>query len=125
MYEQAQKIEKALKELTQQTRRVGDILDRFSTLGGATGLDLSITTLRNIQKILNNKNDFEKISPYNVDYRVFQEVLGVDVHLAARISDFFWHNDPPKSMNDIEGIDEEIINKIEKYFDIRTDAEGV
>lgn len=118
MYWQAQKIEKALQELTLQTKRVGDILDRFSTLGGATGLDLSITTLRSIQKILNQQDDLEKISPYDRASRVFEEVLGVDVNLADRISDFFWQQNSEESIMDIEGITEETVEKLKRHFRI-------
>ena len=118
MYWQDEKIEKALKELTRETKRVGDILNKFSTLGGATGLDLSITTLRNIQRILNQQDDLEKISPY-CDGSVFEEVLGIDVHLAYRISDFFrWYQNSEKSIMDIEGITEEIVEKLKRHFRI-------
>lgn len=112
-----EKIEKALKDLTRETKRVGDILNKFSTLGGATGLDLSITTLRNIQRILNQQDDLEKISPY-YDGRVFEEVLGIDVHLAYRISDFFRYPNSEKSIMDIEGITEEIVEKLKRHFRI-------
>ena len=118
MYRQGEKIEKALKDLTRETKRVGNILDRFSTLGGATGLDLSITTLRNIQRILNQQDDLEKISSY-CDGRVFEEVLGVDIDLAYRISDFFRYPNSEKSIMDIEGITEEIVEKLKRHF--RTD----
>lgn len=117
MYWQDEKIEKALKELTRETKRVGDILNKFSTLGGATGLDLSITTLRNIQRILNQQDDLEKISPY-YDGSVFEEVLGIDVHLAYRISDFFRYPNSEKSIMDIEGITEEIVEKLKRHFRI-------
>ncbi|MCE2434851.1 MAG: ATP-binding protein [Candidatus Latescibacteria bacterium] len=114
---QDEKIEKALKELTRETKRVGDILNKLSTLGGATGLDLSITTLRNIQRILNQQDDLEKISPY-CDGRVFKEVLGIDVHLAYRISHFFRYQNSEKSIMDIEGITEEIVEKLKRHFRI-------
>ncbi len=117
MYWQDEKIEKALKELTRETKRVGDILNKFSTLGGATGLDLSITTLRNIQRILNQQDDLEKISPY-YDGSVFEEVLGIDVNLAYRISDFFRYQNSEKSIMEIEGITEEIVEKLKRHFRI-------
>ncbi|MDE2797037.1 MAG: ATP-binding protein [Gemmatimonadota bacterium] len=117
IYSQGQKIEKALKDLTRETKRVGDILNKFSTLGGATGLDLSITTLRNIQRILNQQDDLEKISPY-CDGRVFKEILGIDVHLAYRISNFFRYQNSEKSIMDIEGITEEIVEKLKRHFRI-------
>lgn len=117
MYWQDEKIEKALKELTRETKRVGDTLNKLSTLGGATGLDLSITTLRNIQKILNQQDDLEKISPY-YDGRVFEEVLGIDIDLAYRISDFFRYQNSEKSIMDIEGITEEIVERLKRHFRI-------
>ena len=117
MYWQDEKIEKALKELTRETKQVGDILNRFSTLGGATGLDLSITTLRNIQSILNQQDNLEKFSPY-CDGSVFEEVLNIDINLAYRISDFLRYPNSEKSIMDIEGITEEIVEKLKKHFRI-------
>lgn len=116
MYEQAGKIEKAIKELTKEVEKEGRSLDRLTSIAGATGLDLSITTLKNLRHVLAGGNEMEKINPRGLDYRVFREVLGIDVQLAARLADFFWRDDQEADLREIEGVTDELLEKIRKWF---------
>ena len=116
MYEQAGKIEKAIKELTEEIKKEGRSLDRLTSLTGATGLDLSITTLKNLRHVLAGGNEMEKINPRGLDYRVFREVLGIDVHLALRLEGFFRRDDQEADLREIEGVTDELLEKIRKWF---------
>ncbi|MXX38124.1 MAG: ATP-binding protein [Gemmatimonadetes bacterium] len=116
MYEQAGKIEQAIKDLTKEVEKEGRSLDRLTSIAGATGLDLSITTLRNLRHVLAGGNEMEKINPRGLDYRVFREVLGIDVQLAARLADFFWRDDEEADLRQIEGVTDELLEKIRKWF---------
>ena len=116
MYEQAGKIEKAIKELTKEVEKEGRSLDRLTSIAGATGLDLSITTLKNLRHVLAGGNEMEKINPRGLDYRVFREVLGIDVQLAARLADFFWRDDEEADLRQIEGVTDELLEKIRRWF---------
>ena len=116
MYEQAGKIEEAIKKLTAEVRKEGQSLDRLTSLAGATGLDLSITTLKNLRHVLVVGSEMEKIDPWGLDYRVFREVLGIDVHLALRLEGFFRRDDQEADLREIEGVTDELLEKIRKWF---------
>lgn len=116
MYEQAGKIEKAIKELTAEVRKEGQSLDRLTSLAGATGLDLSITTLKNLRHVLVVGSEMEKIDPRSLDYSVFREVLGIDVDLALRLEDFFRRGEEEADLREIEGVTDELLEKIRRWF---------
>lgn len=58
----------------------------------------------------------EKIAPWGLDYRVFREVLGIDVHIATRLADFFWRYDEKTDLREIEGVTDELLEKIRRWF---------
>ena len=116
MYEQAGKIEKAIKKLTEEVRKEGQSLDRLTSLAGATGLDLSITTLKNLRHVLADGNEMERIAPWGLDYRVFREVLGIDFHLATRLEGFFRRDNEETDLKEIEGVTDELLEKIRRWF---------
>jgi hypothetical protein len=45
--------------------------------------------LRNLRHLFLNDDQFEKIDPSYCNYKVFEEVLGVNVTLACSLEDFF------------------------------------
>ena len=116
MYEQTGKIEKAIKELTAEVRKEVQSLDRLTSLAGATGLDLSSTTLKNLRHVLVVGSEMEKIDPRGLDYRVFREVLGIDFHLATRLEGFFRRDDEETDLKEIEGVTDELLEKIRRWF---------
>lgn len=73
-----------LKEISQLLKGIRETIKYFDTLRGSTGLDLSIPTLRNLKRVL-VQQDPERIDPKYADYKVFSEILGVDLEMASRI----------------------------------------
>ena len=59
----------------------------------------------------------------SLDYRVFHEVLGIDVHLALRLEGFFRRDDQEADLREIEGVTDELLEKIRKWFVLSSDLE--
>ena len=72
----------------------------------------------NLRHIMEKENKIEKLDPYFADSSVFREVLGVDIQLAYQLSRHFRDRDSDKSISEITGINEEIINKLYQFFEI-------
>jgi hypothetical protein len=79
-------------------------------------LDLSVSSLRNLQHIAQGRNEVERIDPHVLDYRVFMEVLGVDTSMAMRLRSFFRSRDENKDLRTIEGMTNSLLEQIATYF---------
>lgn len=102
-------------KLTNGVGRVEGQLSVLKGIAGRTGLDFSISTLRNIKTLLQSNADLEKIRADDCDYKMFMEVLRVDVELAHKLEHFFSYS-VPTSLEDIEGLTPEIRAGLDKYF---------
>lgn len=115
-YEQGREITEAIKKLTSEVERLRRQIEPLTKLAGATGLDLSVTTIRNLRSVVANLEHIEKLDPSGLDYDVFMEVLGVDMETAYNLSDFFYQGNDSNDLDAVEGVTEEIIEKIKKHF---------
>lgn len=59
-------------------------------------------------------SEFELIDIRQHDFDVIQEVLGVNFDMAFKIYDYFHHNPTNKQLEEIEGITNETIEKINR-----------
>jgi hypothetical protein len=114
-FQQGEKIEKSIKELTGELKKINNYFSQLTKITESTGLNLSVATVRNLKHILKDE-DLEKIDPTGQNYLVFCEVLGIDWHLASNLEQFFWSENKAKGLRDIDGITEEIVEKIKKHF---------
>ena len=112
---QGEKIEKVLIDLTTQTKNINENLKKIADISNSSGLQLSITSLRNIQNLLNG-SPVEKIYPVEIEYYTLKEILGVNEELALNIHRYFLNGNQTKGLEQIEGINEEVIENIKKYF---------
>jgi ERCC4-type nuclease len=62
----------------------------------------------------------EKFDPKECSERVFKEVLGVSREMARRIS-YFFRRSAESDLTSIEGMTEELADKIKKYFRLDKD----
>lgn len=121
--EQGKEIKDAIKELTKEINALNRHVTKIVTIAGVTGLDLSITTLRNLRHIQVGDGQLEKINPEGLDIDVFVEVLGVDFETAAHLSNFFWRGNESIGLEEIPGMTNELLEKIKSNFELKAEAE--
>jgi hypothetical protein len=112
---QGEKIEKEIKELTKEVKKIGESLLKIARISNSTGLGISISTLRDLKNLIERK-PFEKIDPTSINYLAFKEILEIDFHLASNLEHFFWQGNEAKGLKNVEGINGDVIEKIEKCF---------
>ena len=102
-------------KLTSNVGRIEGQLAVLRGIAGRTGLDFSISTLRNIRTLLGSNAELEKIRADDCDYKMFMEVLQIDIDLANRLEHFFRHS-VPNSLDEIEGLTPETRSALDRYF---------
>jgi DNA-directed RNA polymerase subunit L len=117
----ATKIQKELENLKKEIEKQNKFLENISRLSAPTGLNLSISTLRNIKRIIAGDENFEKIDALQNSHLVFQEVLGINCEMALRIWSYFHWPNKEKSLSDIEGMTDELLNRIKRHFSIENE----
>ena len=70
-------LKELLSKLTDQISQLNKKVETLERIVGASGLELSVTTLRNLKHIISGDDNFEKIDPINCSYGIFQEVLDI------------------------------------------------
>lgn len=116
IYELGKEIKDSTKKLTDEIGKLNGHLSRLTSIAGATGLDLSVSTLRNLQHISADNESLEKLNPTYLSHTVFMEVLGVDFEIAYRLSDFFYQGNESSGLKEIEGVTADMIESIKKHF---------
>jgi schlafen family protein len=113
-----------LKKLTETVEKLRQTFEPLKTIAGATGLDLSVPTLRNINR-LRDGLDPEPIDPVGQYPSVFREVLGVDHDMARQLYGALSFNHNPDSLSNIPGVNDDLLAKIRRRFVLRggTNAE--
>jgi hypothetical protein len=123
-YEQGKKLKEAIDKLTNEVKELNRHVKEISYITSQTGLDLSITTIRNLKHLISGEEEIEKISPIGSDYRTFVEVLRVDRQMASRLQSFFWNRSESKKLKEVEGMTDELIEEIKKHFILKEDGGG-
>ena len=115
MVEQGEHLKKAVEELTKEIAKITSKLETISTIAGATGLDLSVSTLRNLKHLSETESKIERIPASGLSWQAFAEVLGVDRQMAVTLYSFAnWHRG--KSIDDVEGLTPEVIERAKAAF---------
>jgi hypothetical protein len=122
LHELSKNLKDSLQKLTREIEKTNQNLETISAISNPTGLDLSLNTIQNLSHVLAQDGQVEKINPEQFDYRAFRMVLGVDFPLAFKLQGFFEEGSKNKKLSEIEGITDEIIAKMKKYFDISEDS---
>ena len=120
-------LKESIAALTKQVTTLNQHFEHLSAVAGPTGLDLSVSALRNVRHLLAQEDEIEKIAPDFIKLSVYREVLGVDNTMASELQNFF-HNlsllksgyqlsqKPKMHLSEIEGMTEELAEKVRKYF---------
>jgi len=114
--EQANDIVESLGKLNDHIAALQKTLEKFATIPGSTGLDLSIPTLRNLKRVLLEGSDPEPIRPEGCDSQVFRELLGVDFEMAVALWQTIGWQYKPGKLKDIPGMTEDLLERIRKTF---------
>jgi hypothetical protein len=111
-------LKEQFKKLTDEVKKLNGNFEKIMSIGGNTGLDLSVTTLKNLKNMISGDGKLEKINPSCCSYKVFKEVLNIDYDLAFELEMFFRRFGENRKLEDVKGITPEIINKIKDNFEI-------
>jgi hypothetical protein len=118
IYHHSKKLEDSINKLANHVQKIDSKVETLLNIAGPTGLNVSVSTLRNLASILGKEFDPTPLSPEYCSHFAFMEVLGVNLDLAFRLEDYFrWGRDKGK-IEDIEGVDEKLFQQIKKYFNI-------
>lgn len=112
---QGREISQRIQELTRAVEKLSQRMESIGALAGGTGLHLSVTTLKNLRNLLDDKPDIEKIPAKHCGREVFQEVLQVDLHLAWRLEHHF-RKVTGKKLEEVEGMTAELVQMFRRYF---------
>jgi hypothetical protein len=108
----------AIEKLTQEVRDMNGSLDKLSSISSSSGLDLSYSSIENLQHVIAGNGQFEKLNPERYDYKAFMDTLDIEADLAFRLQSFFDGDDVDKKLRDIDGLNDVIIERMKKVFDI-------
>ncbi|MGI8990938.1 MAG: AlbA family DNA-binding domain-containing protein [Bryobacteraceae bacterium] len=113
-------LDKRIPELTKVVEGLDKTLKELLTLRGSTGLDLSLSTIRSLESILKGQDPFQPFDPRGFSHSAFQKVLSVDWELAMQLYQHFWNSDITDGIDDLPGMNPEILGKFFKHFKRRT-----
>jgi hypothetical protein len=122
IYEHAATLKESIGKLTDAVNNLNKNISLMTSIAGATGLDLSITTLRNLRHFISGQAQVEKMHASECGYRVFMEVLDVDYKMAHQLRIFFNTRHQTKKLSDLDGMTEALIEKVKEYFFITEDG---
>lgn len=112
-------IAKHLDEISKFKTNLNTISTELTSLArvsGASGLDLSLTSLRNLKHIFEKESGFEPINLRDCDFQLIAEYLGVNNSLAMDIYEWIHYNYNNDPIESIEGITEELKQLIQKHI---------
>ncbi len=103
------RIEKKLAEISSSLKIIEDVRS-------GTGLNLSITTLKNLSQVATGQSNFEKIPLQHTSREVLMEVLGIDFDLAWQIEKNIHWPDNGMTMEKLLVDKPEILLQLRRYF---------
>lgn len=116
LYQHGKIIEDSISKLTSELQKLNKHIEQISNIAAPTGLDISISTLRNLKHIISGKDSFTKIDPLCADYQVFKEVLEIDIKLAFLLETHFLEKKSVEDLPHLNGMTEEILNRFKQHF---------
>ncbi|MCI5123368.1 MAG: ATP-binding protein [Candidatus Electrothrix sp. AR5] len=106
----------SLKELLNYAKKIENItksMEKIEKISGATGVNLSIPTLRNIHRLLQGNDEFEFKHLDRCQLDEIEELLRVNIEMTGKIFLHYLFNGKP--IEEIPGMTEELLAKIKKH----------
>lgn len=116
IYKLGNVIKESMKELSKKTDDLGKYVKELTRITDPSGLSLSVTTLKNLDSLNNGDRKLEKLDPKYCDFGVFKEVLGVSDEVARSLGHFFRRNWEGKTLEEIDGVDDTLVEMIKDRF---------
>src|ERR1043165_2310570 len=114
VHSQGEKIKESIEKLVHEVSARNKTLGLVANIAGSTGLDLSVTTIRNLKHLLAGEIAVERIPATAVGWQGFMEVLGVNRTMALRLEHFVhW---PDGKLEDIEEMTPELAARARVSF---------
>jgi hypothetical protein len=119
-------IKEAADKVIRELASVRVVLESFQPIAGATGLELSITSLRNLRRLFRGEEEFGKLDPTRCGAEAFRELLNVSMPVAHAISNYFRYRHYYKTsrLEDIHGVTADVIAGLNQYFEIDSENEN-
>lgn len=114
--EQGEAVVKSLRSLEAEMKRVREKLDELARVSGPTGLALSVSTLRNLKRVLREGKEVEPIHPQGQPSSVFREVLGVDRDMGVKLHAALGIHYDPERLSQVPGMTDALMQKIRTMF---------
>jgi hypothetical protein len=124
MEEQAKDIVERLKELRDQVKTLNTSVQKFLSIAGSSGLDLSISALRGLKRAIVEGKDPEPIHPDGLALDAFREILGTDPKMTMTIWQVLGYRYSPERLKDIPGMTDELMAKIRAAFVLDPDPDS-
>ncbi len=115
--ESAKLVADELKKIHDDLSKAVAHLESLTSISGATGLDLSVTAIRNLAANFAGGPAPPKMNPAFQKAPVFMEILGVDWKTGLLLEDLFRH----RPTDDIEpplAIPRDILDRLPEFFDM-------
>lgn len=95
---------------------ISNVLTSLARISGASGLDLSLTSLRNIKKIYEREGGFVPINLKDCDFQIIAEYFGIENSLAMDIYEWIHYNHNNEPIESIEGVTPDLKKQIEEHL---------
>jgi hypothetical protein len=112
-----------LEKIASQLKSTNERLDSLTAGVSATGLQLSVSTLKALEQLRLGLDPIGKMTPQGRDGAYFQEVLAVPRDVAWRIARHFWRSTSIRGLRDVPGVTPDVLDKIKCYFLVEDDDE--
>jgi hypothetical protein len=112
-------IAKHLEEISKfknNINTISNVLTILARISGASGLDLSLTSLRNLKHIYEREGNLEPINLKNCDFQIIAEYFGISNTLAMDIYEWIHYNHNNQALENIEGITQDLKMQIEQHM---------
>lgn len=106
-----------LKKIHDDLSKVVGHLESLTSISGATGLDLSVTALRNLAANFAGGPTPPRLNPAFQKAAVFMEILGVDWKVGLLLEDYFRHR-PTDDVEPPISIPGDVLNRLPEFFDM-------
>jgi Putative DNA-binding domain len=108
------KLAEGIGKLVDELKAVKNSLNEINRISAPTGLALSVSTLKDLKSLLQQRNEDNKIDPRVRDFgpAAIQELFDIEFHTATRIWEFFQFHESDKALDALFPDDPNLVKQI-------------